>query len=260
MARHDVAPSPADTLSSADACGRAPSTRRRRAVLALVTGFVLASAFGLAAFGTVAAAGSAESIGVHTGDGTGSIATERTVTEETVVVSDETVSAETSQIHRVVLTDAPAGLAGFELTLTVESGDVASITDAGYADHYGMTTDPVVSADARSITVEAVDLDDEITAGATDVTLAEIEVTGVNPGETTLAVTDVHIDADGGDRIDPSLASGTVTVVDGESSDAEELNDDSSTADESADDDAVPGFTVWSALAAIAALTLVRLQ
>lgn len=177
-----------------------------------------------------------------------------------VVVADETVRSDGTASHRVALSEAPNGLAGFELTLTLETAGVATVTDASYPDRFAMTTDPVVSADGRTITVEAVDLDDEITAGARDVTLANIEVAADGTGDAELAVTDARIDADGGDRVDPSHESGTVTVVDGDTSSPGTPNDRESGDEDPAEDDAVPGFTVTGALAAIAVLALVRLR
>ncbi|AEH36536.1 hypothetical protein [Halopiger xanaduensis] len=197
--------------------------------------------------------------------------------EPTLVVNDATVDPDGTATQRIALTDAPDGLAGFELTLELES-DVATVAGADYPDHYAMTTEPVVSADGRTVTVEAVDLNDEISAGASDVTLATLELEGVADGATDLRVTELQVDADGGDPVDPSLEAGTVTVgesaagSDGAGSQSAETEaestggaDGSDGADgggDSADGDStpasitesVPSFTAGLAIAAVAVL------
>ncbi|WP_049929239.1 hypothetical protein [Halopiger goleimassiliensis] len=181
-----------------------------------------------------------------------------------VVVADESVAVDDTQRHRVALTDAPEGLAGFELTLEVD-GEVATVADAAYPDHFGPTTDPVVTADERSITVEAVDLDDEITTGETDVTLAWIDVTGVAAGETELRVTASQVDADDGSPVDPTVDPGTLTVgtVDGDADSVDDADGDSGPADEASDaadesdaTDSIPGFAVGTTLAALVVASL----
>lgn len=150
--------------------------------------------------------------------------------DATIVVSDETVTVDDSARHQVKLTEAPEGLAGFALTL---------------------------------------DLDDTITDGATDVTLAWIEITG----ETALRVTDAQVDADGGTPIDPAFEAGTITTVDtadadsGDDTGADSGDDtdvdagDDAATTETSDEDALPGFTIGAmigAFAVIAAVAFVR--
>lgn len=115
----------------------------------------------------------------------------------------------------LVLREAPSGLAGFEVTVSVADEHVASIEGATYPDTLAMTERPMVSVDGRSITLEAVDLEDEITAGAADVTLATIEVSGTEAGTTAVRVTDARLDADGGAPIAAEPTAGTITVGDG---------------------------------------------
>ncbi|ELZ13624.1 hypothetical protein C479_02226 [Halovivax asiaticus JCM 14624] len=115
----------------------------------------------------------------------------------------------------LVLGEAPAGLAGFEVTVSVADEHVASIESAAYPDTLAMTERPMVSTDGRSITLEAVDLENEITAGAADVTLATIEVSGNEVGTTAVRVTDARLDADGGTPIAVEPTAGTITVGDG---------------------------------------------
>lgn len=244
MRRH--APDPSDTDTRP-----ARSIRGRRTIATLLlVGIVLASA----SIGLVAGGGSTAGTVPAVGDSS-------STAESTLVVSDVSTDPDSGATHRIALTEVPDGLAGFELTLVLESDEVATVTGAGYPDRFGMTTDPVVSDDGRTITVEAVDLADEITPDDSDVTLARIEVTGVDDGETELRVVDLQVDADGGSPIEPALEAGTLTVgesgTDGSEPDAAadtNADDDSeSDSDSDSDLDSVPGFTLALALLAVIA-------
>ncbi|WP_226040629.1 hypothetical protein [Natrinema sp. DC36] len=192
-------------------------------------------------------------------------------TESTLVVTDSTVEPGTTATHRIALTDAPDGLAGFEFTLEL-SGNAATVSNASYPDAYGLTTEPITSADGRSVTVEAADLTDEVTPGATDVTLATVEVnaTETATGSTTLRVTDSQVDADDGGRIEPALEAGTLTVDENGPAAASSQDEGTESADETASDgpddsdrsdssEPVPGFAAGSAIGAVAVLAAVLL-
>ncbi|SER71900.1 hypothetical protein [Natrinema salaciae] len=176
--------------------------------------------------------------------------------ESRLVVTDATVEPGETASHRIALTDAPNGLAGFKLTLELSTDD-ATISDAAYPDTYGKTTPPHVSDDGQSVTVEAADLTDEVTAGATDVTLATVEVHGTDAGSTALEVTGMQADADGGDRIAPSLEAGTLTVTDDGSAPTETQSGRS--ADGTERDDSIPGFAAGTTIVALAALVVALL-
>lgn len=254
MEPHDSRP-----RGGSDGADAGSSIRRRtgeRLAVALLVGL---------AIGTILAP---VSIAATSGGAADSTATAGpSASDGSIVVTDATVEPGGTAVHRVALTDAPDGLAGFELTLEL-SGDAATVENASYPDEYRMTTDPVVSDDGKSVTVEAVDLDDAVTPGASNVTLATVTVAGAEPGSTALEVTDARLDADGGSRIEPALETGTVTVADGGtgSEPAGESNDggsDESTANDESDDgddeaetdsESIPGFAGGAALLALAVL------
>ncbi|WP_222919854.1 hypothetical protein [Natrinema sp. SYSU A 869] len=183
-----------------------------------------------------------------------------TAAESSLVVTDATTEPGDTATHRLVLTEAPNGLAGFETTLEF-ADDTATVSNASYPEEYRPTTDPIMSADGQSVTVEAADLTDEVTSGATNVTLATIEVRGTDARSTALRVTDAQVDADGGSKIAPSLEAGTLTVADDalaastQNTDEEAGEVEETDADDSNSSDTVPGFAVGAALAAIAVLT-----
>lgn len=197
--------------------------------------------------------------------------------DERVTVSNETIEPNASETLRVALADAPDGLAGYKATLEFETDGVATITGAGYPDEFGMTTDPDVADDGQSVTLEAVDVRDGITAGDSNVTLATVTVAGDGDGETGVRVTDVRMDADGGDRIEPARGAGAVAVsaadgeasagdgpggesdstADGESDDGSgSATDDGGDEDEESDDGALPGFGALGAVSALLAAAL----
>lgn len=228
----------------------------RRIVMALVVGLAVCLATGPAPV-AAASEGPSSVSGVDT--------TATAAAESALVVTDSTVEPGTTATHRIALTDAPDGLAGFAFTLEL-SGDAATVSNASYPDAYGLTTEPIRSADGRSVTVEAADLTDEVTPGATDVTLATVEVnaTEAATGSTTLRVTDVQVDADDGSRVDPALEAGTLTVGEDGPEAASSQNEGTESADETASDgpdgsdgtgsESIPGFAAGSAIGAIAVL------
>ena len=219
-------------------CRNQPRTHRLLGLaVCLVIGLTLGPAVGVAAAET-----GASNAGSATGESAGS----------SITVSNETVDSNGTSTHRITLTEAPDGLAGYELSLELAGDGVATVSNASYPDRYGMTTDPVVTADGRAVTLEAVDLDDEVAPGATNVTLARVEITATATGEADLRVTDVQVDADGGSRVAPTLEAGALTVVDGGSSSSTGTGADETDSGEPSD--SVPGFAVGSALAAIALL------
>jgi hypothetical protein len=133
--------------------------------------------------------------------------------QPTVVVTDATTAPDGTTTVGIVLANAPAGLAGYYLDLTVENPDVARIESAGYPDRFGLTSEPAVGSDGATVTLEAADVEGAIEPGATDVTLATVTLAGAAPGEAELAVEPRQFDADDGSAFTPATASGTVTVT-----------------------------------------------
>lgn len=262
MAADDTdATSPCDR---ADAAASAPRQRSwRRPAVALIVALAMGAALAPASVVTAAASGGTAPATATAGP---------SASAGSIVVTDATVEPDGTAVHRVALTDAPDGLAGFELTLEL-SGDAATVENASYPDGYRMTTDPVVSDDGESVTVEAVDLDDAVTPGASDVTLATVTVGGTEPGTAALEVTDARLDGDGGSPLEPALETGTLTVADGETGsesaggsddggsdeatandEPDDGDDETETDDEPSDSESTPGFAGGAALLALAVL------
>jgi hypothetical protein len=188
--------------------------RRRRATLAIALTT-------LALLGAVAAAGTATAQSDR----------------PAVVVTDGTTAPDGTTTVGVVLTNAPDGLSGYYLDLTVENTDVARIDATGYPDQFGLTSEPVIGNDGATVTLEAADMEGAIEPGATDVTLATVTVAGAAPGSVELTVEPRQFDADDGSAFSPATGSGTVTVSDGGDGDSDTAGGATRTGD-AADGDA----------------------
>lgn len=154
--------------------------------------------------------------------------------------TDATANASGDATVQVALDDAPEGLAGYKLELTVDGG---TVTGASYPDHYQPTTDPIVSDDGRAVTIEAADVQDAVEDGASDVRLATVEAEALDGQSLEVSVRDAQLDADGGTRIDPAAV--TFAVDGGQDAGAGTPSDGSGTARAGeAGDREVPAGTV----------------
>jgi len=200
--------------------------------------------------------------------------------ETTLTVTDATVEQDRTTQVRVRLDEVPDGLSGYEVTLRLQSAGVGTVTGASYPDGYQPTTEPEIGDDGRTITLEAADVSGEVGPGATNVTLATVNVSGAGSGTTELAVTDLQVDADDGSRVEPSTDAGSLAVGTDESgesttneatgtttssgADAMATADDGSspTGDATTESpgDAGPGFGIAAALAVLAGLAAFALR
>ncbi|WP_200530596.1 hypothetical protein [Halorubrum sp. LN27] len=130
-----------------------------------------------------------------------------------VSVTDAELSQSDTATVDVVLTSAPDGLAGYNLELTVDDPDVARIESASYPDRFDLTTDPEIGESGETVVLEAADMGSTVDAGATDVTLATVEVAGDAPGEAELTVDPQQVDDNEGERLRPASRAGTLTVT-----------------------------------------------
>jgi len=157
-----------------------------------------------------------------------------------VRVTDAELSPSGTATVDVVLTSAPNGLSGYNVVLTVDDPDVARIEAASYPDRFGLTTDPEIAESGETVTLEAADMGSTIDAGATDVTLATVEVAGDAPGEAELSVEPRQVDANDGDRIRPAARSGALTVTEDPSSSSSSPSSSASSAESAESSSAGP--------------------
>ena len=133
----------------------------------------------------------------------------------TLDIGDATVEPGESANIGVTMSSAPSGLAGYDITLGLENDSVATITNATIAEEFGLSL-VNISEDNTSMTVRlrGLDFDENIEEGASNISLADVEIEGMTTGETALEVQEVtRVDGDSGDSLDLNTTdSGQVTV------------------------------------------------
>lgn len=115
-----------------------------------------------------------------------------------------------SRTYDIVLSSAPKGLAGYDVFVTLGTGSVADITSVSYPSWAANTLTPVLPAD--SIRIGGVDSGLEVDPGASNIVLATITVRGTATGSTTIGLSSLTMDADGGDSLTPTLQSGQANI------------------------------------------------
>ncbi len=131
----------------------------------------------------------------------------------TLSVGDTTVAPGENGTVRLAADEFPNGLAGFRVTVALESPGAAEIVGASYPDRHRPTTEPAIGSDGLTVDLEGSDLSNETVAGAENVTLATLDVRGVEPGSTGVTVRAGQVDDDDGGRVRPAVEDGTVTVA-----------------------------------------------
>lgn len=109
----------------------------------------------------------------------------------------------------IVLSEAPQGLAGYELTLGYPSS-VISVSDVVFPTWATLKKQTAVDS---GITLSGVDLNRVVQAGTTNVELATITVKGSAIGAGKISISGIQMDADGGVAISPTLGSLDVSVL-----------------------------------------------
>lgn len=109
----------------------------------------------------------------------------------------------------IVLSDAPTGVSGFDITVTLSNGGVARINGATLAD-YGLVQQE--SPSSSRIRLRALDLNGLIEAGASGTTLFTLDVSAVKRGGTDINIQVSRLDDDGGNAIDTQIIAGSLSV------------------------------------------------
>jgi PKD repeat protein len=114
--------------------------------------------------------------------------------------------------YQIILGSAPAGLAGYTMTVSLTSpgiADIASVTFPAWAQLYSNTSVP-----AQSVTMNAVDLGQQVYPGADDVLLATVAIHGDVEGTTPVAVAFSTLDTDTNGSVIPSeIRGGNATIL-----------------------------------------------
>jgi len=110
----------------------------------------------------------------------------------------------------ISLDEAPDGLAGFTITVSVSVPATAEITAVSFPGWAAMTDNSGLPAD--SFWMKAVDLDRLVEPGATDITLGTLTVRGDALGDCPINIVIDRADDDKGDPISASIAPGVLHV------------------------------------------------
>lgn len=110
----------------------------------------------------------------------------------------------------IILSEAPSGFSGYDVTVTLSNAVVANIVGADIPD-FGLVQKNLVST--SEIRLSVVDLNGLISTGATNVLLASVTILGIDEGQTTVSIQINAMDDGGGFPINPQALSGTVDVI-----------------------------------------------
>ncbi|WP_220681857.1 hypothetical protein [Methanofollis formosanus] len=113
--------------------------------------------------------------------------------------------------YAVVLNTAPEGLSGYNLTVSLDDPAVAEIVGVSFPTWNALSSTGALPADTLWIT--GVDLNDEVAAGAADVTLCTLTIRGTATGTTGITLVPTKVDTDFGGRYAPETVKGTLDVV-----------------------------------------------
>jgi len=109
----------------------------------------------------------------------------------------------------IILNDAPTGLSGYDMVLTLSNGSVASIADIEFPG-LGLTHyDLISSTEAR---IRAADTQRLIEGGVVNATLATLHVNGLKAGTTDITLQAMRLDDDGGSPIAPQALASTLKI------------------------------------------------
>jgi PKD repeat protein len=115
----------------------------------------------------------------------------------------------------LIIDQLPLGLAGYDLNFSVGDPNIGFITGVVYPSWAALSNTSALPAGSGSVRISAVDLNRQVEAGATNVTLASLILTGWNAGTTPLSFSNAHLDADGGSVILVSAVNGQFTTGSG---------------------------------------------
>lgn len=130
----------------------------------------------------------------------------------TVQVGDADIEVGGTETVTLVLSNAPNGVSGFDLNVSVADGSTARISNLTVDTFSAPRT--TISDGGREGFAQGIDLDREHEPGASDVRLVEVTLEGVSNGRTTLQIDQANIDNGDGNDIAPALESSNIVVGD----------------------------------------------
>jgi len=141
-----------------------------------------------------------------------------------LVPGDGNVNPGNTTTYQIVMDSAPDGLAGYDMSISLDSPGVAeydmsmSLDSPGVAEIESVSYPSWValnqtgSLPADNVRINAVDLNSQVQSGSTKTPLANITIKGKNPGTTRINLNIQELDADGGNPINAETNNGQLTV------------------------------------------------
>jgi len=128
-----------------------------------------------------------------------------------ILPSTKSVSIGGTQDYQIVMDRAPAGLAGYNMNISLANPGIAEITGVSYPSWAQMTLTPAVPG--QLVTLRALDNNLLVNTGDTNIVLATITVRGISDGKTPIGMVLREMSADGGGPYITPSAINTGTVV-----------------------------------------------
>jgi hypothetical protein len=129
---------------------------------------------------------------------------------EKITIESITVREGMDAKVKIILDSAPKGLAGYDVTLILRDFAVANIIKVEFPPWAKLSDSSIRN---NSIKLKAVDLEDRIRPGSTDIELASIVFGNTKQGESMIELTVNKMDDDEGNPITPIIEFGKLTVT-----------------------------------------------
>ncbi len=127
----------------------------------------------------------------------------------TVNVGDGQIATDATTTVNITLNEAPDGLSGYNLTISLSNQNVAEIVDVDFPEWATLNDNSTLPAD--SLWMKCVDLKDEVGTGAS-INLGTLTVRGDSPRTTDITATITKMDDDNGNPINPCATPGHLEV------------------------------------------------
>jgi len=127
-----------------------------------------------------------------------------------MVPSIVTVQKNASAEIRLLVDDAPSGLAGYDLVVRLSNPGIAEISEVTYPSWAALNN--TTRKTDGSIRISGVDLSRQVNPGMTAIPLATLKIGGISEGWTSISLESVNMDDDGGAIITPALPTGQIVV------------------------------------------------
>jgi len=129
---------------------------------------------------------------------------------EKILIESPTVNQGMEARATIILDSAPKGLAGYDIIVSLRSGEVADILRVEFP-QWAKLSNSSIRGD--SIKLKALDLEDKVKPGATNIVLATVIFGNTRQGESLIELTVIKMDDDDGNPITPVIEPGKLTVI-----------------------------------------------